>query len=289
MELNNAIEESLRGIPTDRILALARSVQAAIASGAQQVKSKDASELVTQADIEIQQLLVDYFAQSPLAGRYLLKTEEACSSQGSTVSASLQVIIDPLDGTTPFARGESLWGTMVGVCDPAGGLLYSWNLLSDGTVYTSFDAKSIPCTPWRARTGSIVIDLFDYGAGVAASCATAIAPRCGAVTTPSAVWTGWRIAQGEIDGLLWLPSVRGKCSYPDYDLVFLGALERRGYKVALGCRNDQVDLVAVAPTAEDLDTLWRVGLDAITPDALRSIVRRDSLQITTPIPSPIAG
>lgn len=289
MELNNAIEESLRGIPTDRILSIARTVQGEIACGSQQVLSKDATELVTQADFQIQQLLVDYFAQSPLAGCYALKTEEERNDTSTPGKSSLQVIIDPLDGTTPFSGGEPLWGTMVGVCNQAGRLLYSWNLLSNGTIYSSLDAGYSQLRSWGTLSRAIVIDLFDYGAGVAASCATAIAPRCSAVTTPSAVWTGWRIAQGEIDGLLWLPSMRGKRSYPDYDLVFLGALERRGYKVALGCSNDQVDLVAVAPTAEDLDTLWRVGLDAIAPDTLRSIVRRDSLHITTPIPSPIAG
>ena len=66
---------------------------------------------------------------------------------------------------------------------------------------------------------------------------------------PAAIWAGWELFNGRLDGLVWLPSEAGKKNYPDYDLVFLDALKRQGWKVLLGKlqKVGRVEMLVVAP------------------------------------------
>lgn len=280
------IEAAFEKIPTEQILSIARGVQGEIVAGRSSVSYKDSTEIVTQADIEIQRVLLEHFARSSIAGMYRIKAEEACGTGAVNDCGSLQLVIDPLDGTNPFVGGESLWGTMVGVCDSGGVLRYSWNLLSDGTVYCSSADQEKHERDWGNSTRELVLDLFDYGAGVVTRCAGLLGQPCRATSVPSAVWSGWKLLRGQLDGLLWLSSSLGKGCYPDYDLVFLGALASCGFRVALGrsaAHDEQVLIVAVAPCHAGLERLWSVGVSVLTPELQSAIRRDDELRITTSI------
>ena len=281
------IKATFDQIPVREVLAIARRVQSSIVADPRAVIRKNSSEIVTKADLEIQRILIQYFAESPLAGMYKIKAEEETARAVESDSAQLQLLIDPLDGTNPFVRGEPLWGTMVGLCNSQGVLQYSWNLLSDGSIYSSNGAQELPPASWESdRSRELAIDLFDYGAGVAMRAAQMLGRRCRATSMPSAVWTGWMLLRGELDGLLWLPSSLGKRSYPDYDLVFLGALAARGFKVALGLSSgasQEVAMVAVAPCEAGLEQLWNAGVSLLSGEQRAILERSDELRITAPI------
>lgn len=276
-------------IPVQEILAIARGLQNTVMSDSRAVTRKDSSEIVTKADLEIQRTLIKYFAESPLAGMYRIKAEEESDNVVDSESAHLQLLIDPLDGTNPFVRGEPLWGTMVGVCDSLGVLRHSWNLLSDGSIYCSSTSQEMPPASWQSiRNRELTVDLFDYGAGVAMQALELMGRPCRATSIPCAVWTGWKLLSGELDGLLWLPSKLGKRSYPDYDLVFLGALAARGFKVALGYSDaspQEVSMVAVAPCEAGLERLWSTGVTLLRNSECATLQRSEDLRVTTPIAS----
>lgn len=280
-------------IPVQKILAIARELQSAVVSDSRAVIQKDSSEIVTKADFEIQRTLIKYFAESPLAGMYRIKAEEETDNVVESEGARLQLLIDPLDGTNAFVRGEPLWGTMVGLCDSSGVLRYSWNLLSDGSIYRSSTSLEMPPASWESlHNRELTVDLFDYGAGVALQARELLGRPCRASSVPCAVWTGWKLLSGELDGLLWLPSKLGKRSYPDYDLIFLGALAERGFKVALGrsdAASQQASMVAVAPCEAGLERLWNTGLTLLRNSECAALQRGDDLRVTTPIVSKKRG
>ena len=276
-------------VPVREILAIARELQSTVLSDSRAVTRKESSEIVTKADLEIQRTLLKYFAESALAGMYQIKAEEETDNVAESESAYLQLLIDPLDGTNPFVRGEPFWGTMVGVCDSSGVLRYSWNLLSDGSIYRSSASQEMPPASWESVSNrELTIDLFDYGAGLALQARELLGRSCQATSIPSAVWTGWKLLSGELDGLLWLPSKLGKRSYPDYDLVFLGALAARGFKVALGYSDSTtqaVSMVAVAPCEAGLERLWNTGVTLIRNSEYATVRRSEDLRVTAPIVS----
>jgi fructose-1,6-bisphosphatase/inositol monophosphatase family enzyme len=259
--------------------------------------AKGDGQFVTQADIRIQREVLRYFAGTSLAGSYIVKAEEQLDSDcvpSKTPNARYQLLVDPLDGTDSYCRGENSWGTMIGLADADGRLIYSWNMISEGEVYSSVDAREGKLSSFAQRlesAGEIRIDVYDYGAGSVSQFARRLAFESGGrieeenirtTSSPSAVTAGWQLATSQLDGLLWLPSEKGKCSYPDYDLVFLGALVERGWYVELGKLDSTVSMVIIAPTAEDLATFKAVGLSMIT-DEQRSKLEFDSeLRITQP-------
>jgi fructose-1,6-bisphosphatase/inositol monophosphatase family enzyme len=134
-EIWSEIDLVFKGIPAQALLARAADARAALTANPELVRLKKGGELVTQADIEIQEQLLCYFAGSALAGTYCVRAEEQLDAGCPAADARAvkwQLIVDPLDGTGAFCRGEPFWGVMAGLCDRSGALVYSWNLLSSG-------------------------------------------------------------------------------------------------------------------------------------------------------------
>ena len=100
---------------------------------------------------------------------------------------------------------------------------------------------------------------------------------------PAAIWAGWELFQKKLNGLLWLPSEEGKKNYPDYDLIFLGSLKQRGYKIRLGKIEGKVEMIAIAPSLEDLEILWKSGLEIIPENKRKNILIEKDLIITAKI------
>lgn len=299
----NQIEEVFAGIPKQKILNIADSVLAEIrglaGSNADLVWEKQAGECVTKADLQIQQCLLEYFSTSVLAGQYMVKAEEALTKAEKSplpAEGAWQLIIDPLDGTDSFSQEKETWGTMIGLCDRKGRLCYSWNMISSGEVYSSSSACSNSVeTNWTSglkTQNELVIEVFDYGAGAIERFPSAfklaghkrlLPERIRTKSFPCSIWAGWEMYNRRLDGMLWLPSERGKKIYPDYDLVFVGALRQQGWQVALGKSEQRVELLAIAPSREDLETLWQTGMSIIGAEKAAQIVRDADLTITNPI------
>lgn len=252
--LLSQLSKVFNALPAQQMLAMARDIQSRLITDASLVLLKDKKDYVTKADYDIQRLVLDYFAQSPLAGTYRINSEEviADDQQVQIVEPTWQLLIDPLDGTTAFCEQQDIWGVMVGGCDLSGKLMYSWNLVSTGEIYTTDSAQQNMID----STNTILerVDVYDYGVKDSQQ-------RFAQQTSyPAAVWTGWKLYTGELDGLVWLPSTAGKKTYPEYDLIFLGALEKQGWQVHWGVTNGKIHTVAVARNKKNLQTLINISL-----------------------------
>ena len=69
--------------------------------------------------------------------------------------------------------------------------------------------------------------------------------------------------QEKVNGLLWLPSKKGKKWYPDYDLVFLGALFNKGYNIIIGKKDNNNSMIAIGLTLKDAEKLYEIGLSLL--------------------------
>jgi fructose-1,6-bisphosphatase/inositol monophosphatase family enzyme len=278
-------------IPKDEILAIANDIKLRLTSDKTLIEMKAKKEYVTKADIEIQNFLLNYFANSKLAGTYKIKAEEKLSEADKAKSdgkdKSWQLIIDPLDGTSAFCKGVETWGVMVGACDMAGKLLFSWNLVSSGELYmTNLESTIIGRLSFKEKVKN-QIDVYDYGASASERFAKIFEEKSGLTPNqyeqtsyPAAVWAGWQLYQSKLDGLLWLPSSQCKKNYPDYDLIFLGALKQKGYKIRLGKVGSSVEMAVVAPSWSDLENLWQTGLKMITEKKRNELEQEEKLFIT---------
>ncbi|NQV12694.1 MAG: hypothetical protein HQ530_00125 [Parcubacteria group bacterium] len=263
-------------IPTQEILGIAQDVQQKLQqdqSLAQQEKGEDEWGWVTKADKDIQELIIKYFAQSALAGSYTVKAEEELTGKDTPTNPRWQLIIDPLDGTSAFRKGKDTWGVMIGVCNRAGELIVSWNMISTGEVYMSGEkTSSRPSFADKITTGKpVIIDVYDYKSGAAEKFGNLFEQQTGYKTGqyeqtsyPAAVWAGWELYQGNLDGLLWVPSDKGKKWYPDYDLIFTGALQQQGLQIRLGKIKGNIALVVIAPSQQDVEDLTKVSLEMMT-------------------------
>jgi hypothetical protein len=289
----STLESVFSGIPAAELLSLAEDCRARSEQDVDFLRRKEDGQYVTKADVAIQLRLLEYFAGSALGGCYVVKAEEQIDLPvfpRQPLEQCGQLIIDPLDGTDMFFRGGNEWGSMVGWADGDGRLQYSWNLFSDGSVYCSLQSggQTLASLAERFRASDVLhVDIFDYGAGAAADVAAALssvlesenpAGRIRPTAFPSAIAAGRALCRNELDCLIWLPSERGKRSYPDYDLIFLGALRDRGWHIALGCKQEEILAVVVAPTARDLDLLWRVAESFLPPSCAGEMERE--LRIT---------
>ena len=158
------IKKLFSGIPTGEILAIAKKYQPKLISGEIKVEIKPDDTKLTPADTEIQKLLVDYFQASFLEREFTIQGEEKMAS-GKNSSKPFRIIIDPLDGTSSFARGAETWGTMIGLCDNQGRLLYSWGLISTGEIFSSENLKAISLPSWkeiRKNGTKPTVDVYDY-------------------------------------------------------------------------------------------------------------------------------
>lgn len=292
--MNSLIEKVFNEIPAERILELARSISLEIKNNPHLVQLKDKTEYVTEADIQIQKFILDYFAHSSLAGSYLIKAEEALVSEQNQNHSNFQyqLIVDPLDGTNAFCRNEESWGSMVGLCDRAGRIIYSWNLLSNGEIFSTSGTHS-SLSNWTeamASKGCLTFDVFDYGSVAVDRFKEAFKSKTSdpiseaqiqITSYPSAVWTGSKLYNGQLDGLLWLPSNLGKKSYPDYDLTVFGVLKEQGWQAALGKLGADVVMIAVAPTENELEILWETGVSMMNEETASSLIYDGELRITS--------
>ena len=72
----------------------------------------------------------------------------------------------------------------------------------------------------------------------------------------------------------------GKKWYPDYDLIFLGALSYQGFKIRLGKIEGNNALIAIAPSDEDVERLYSVGLSMLSDDQRNILMKAENeLQI----------
>jgi len=261
-------------IPSNDIISIAKNIQKKLLTDENLVNKNDEKiyKLVTQADVDIQALLLSYFSNSSLKNTYNVIAEEKILNRTTNKTATWNLVIDPLDGTTSFRNQSKSWGVMVGACDNNGILRYSWNLLSTGEIFTSNCIKIIKASFLnKVKTkNNISIDVYDYGSSISNRFKEVFKTsfkikedRIVQTSYPAAIWAGYKLITGELDGLLWLPSNKGKKFYPDYDLVFLKALLDKGYSVIIGKVNSNNCLIVVAPTIKDTEKLYRVGLKLI--------------------------
>lgn len=248
MPLPNNLMTIFERLPAERLLTVAQQIQQRLLTEPGLVSLKDKKEYVTQADYELQRMILDYFAQSELAGSYRIYSEEQLDVQQvvSATAPTWELILDPLDGTTAFCEQQDTWGVMVGARSLEGQLLYSWNLVSTGEVYSTTTAQlsGLDATDETLER----VDVYNYGVNQ-----TQYFPN--QTSYPAAVWTGWQLYQGKLDGLIWAASTAGKKIYPAYDLIFLGALQTQGWQVDCKLEAGNVVQVAVARTTENLEKL----------------------------------
>lgn len=272
--MNNIIKVFSQ-IDGKQFLEIAKIIKEKINKDPSLIEIKSKKDYVTQADIQIQQTILDFFANSSLKGTYKIKAEEELTPKQKNANQGekkWQLLIDPLDGTGAFCKSSDNWGVMIGACDLNGQLIYSWNMVSTGEIYqTSSEVKSRQSFSKKIANGeSIAIDVYDYGAGASEKFGSIFEIQSGytknqynQTSYPAAIWAGWQLYQEKLDGMLWLPSTEGKKNYPDYDLIFLGALRQKGYQIRLGKIGDSIEMIAIAPTREDLEVLWKTGLEMV--------------------------
>ena len=167
---------------------------------------------------------------------------------------------------------------MIGACDMNGVLRYSYNIISTGEIYkTESGNKLKPKSFERLKKSGkcIVIDVYDYGSG-AFDFFNNLYKR---TSYPAAIWAGWQLYQQKLNGLLWLPSNQGKKWYPDYDLIFLGALRERGYEILIGKIGNNNALIIVAPTKKDVEKLYQIGINLIPKQLKTRIIKTTDLSI----------
>lgn len=279
-------------IPAGEILSIGREVQSRIKLDSTLVRTKADSDIVTDADLRIEKLLLEYFDSSELSGSYAVICEESAGAYPPAGrDRPFWLVIDPLDGTAEFAGGGNSWGTMIGVCSSDGRILYSWNLLSNGVIYvTSSDDTVKPPVRWNkvAEKRGLRFDVYDYQGrarnqfGESFECyigkdtSPITVTECS--SSPSAVWAGWQLINREIDGLVWLPGTQGKKNYPCYDLTFLGAVASHGWHVALGVQGNNVSMVCVAPDHDSLEVLWATGQNLVRECELFAPLRERDLR-----------
>lgn len=290
--MNNAILKAFKEIPFKRIIKIAHEIQKAIPSDPSLVSQKEKNETVTKADLLIQELILDHFSNSALAGNYLINAEEKLNLRDINAnlnSKNWQLIVDPLDGTSAFSEGGKTWGTMVGLCDRYGKLIYAWNMVSSGEIFeSSCDGEALILN--HHNSDSLRIDVDNYGAGARDSFAPMLerlsdgqyaASNISTTAFPAAVWTGWQLFNHNLDALLWLPSDKGKRFYPEYDLIFLGALKKQGWQITLGKFENKIQMVAVASSTEVLELICKTGSQLIDPIMAQKLVYTSQLLLAS--------
>lgn len=281
----------ISSIPSQKLLDIAEDIKKRMKTDPSLIEMKDKKEYVTQADIQIQLFILKYMQDSKLRGTYKIKAEEELTKGEMNLNnADWQLIIDSLDGTSAFCKGQETWGVMVGACDPGGVLQYSWNLVSSGDVYANDDAEVLISFKKKVERGeTLAIDVYDYGAGSSEKFGGVFEKLSGLSSNqyiqtsyPAAVWAGWELFNKKLNGLLWLPSKKGKKYYPDYDLIFLGALQSKGYSIRLAKIENSNAMISIAPTEEDLDLLWKTGLELVPEEQKQQLeIVPNPLKITS--------
>ncbi len=255
-------------LPKEKILECARSVQKRIMSGDKTaIKEKNDHTIVTEADIRIEQMIIDCLNGSPL--------KDLCGIRGEENVGNIEkkgmwtLLMDPIDGSSSLVKGKETWGVMIGLLDENGILQYSWNLISTGEVFGNAMADGSLVKAKLSQIKKPIIDFYDYSSGQGdffrSELAKAGVKNSELTSYPAAVWAGWKLFQNELSALVWVMGENEKKIYPDYDLIFLKALTEQGYKLRLGkLASNENGILVVAPTDEDADLLYKAALDIVS-------------------------
>jgi len=296
------IKDVFNNIPKQKILQITNEITDRLERGEKIIEGAKGTgegewDWRTEADTRIQKFILDYFDSSSLSGSYKIDAEEAdlVEVNNNDTDKQWKLVIDPLDGTSSFSKGQKTWGVMVGACDLKNNLFYSWNMVSSGEVFDGEvkDERVLKRSfKDKINTGEkINIDVYDYKSGaserfgeVFEGVAEVEKINYNQTSYPAAVWAGWELYNGNLDGLLWLPSDQGKKWYPNYDLIFLGALIQKGYKIRIGKLKNNNGLlknamIVIAPSEEDVNILWNTGLAMTPQEQSQKIIAIDILEI----------
>jgi hypothetical protein len=158
-------------------------------------------------------------------------------------------------------------------------LEYSWNLVSSGEIFSSFKSQKID---FKQTNQQKSFDIYDYGGNSAKlfpqkledlSSGKYKKEQIQVTSHPTAVWTGFELFSGRLNGLLWLPfkgepgvEKKGKGYYPNYDLIFIGALIEQGWQVLLGKEHELIQVLAVAESKDDLELLKNSALSLMSSE-----------------------
>ena len=262
-------------LPKKEILEYANNIQERIMSGDEtMIRKKNDGTLVTEADTKIEQMIIDCFNKSSLKNLCGIRGEEKV---GDVAKSGLwTLLIDPIDGSGSLVKGNLTWGIMVGLLDESNILRYAWNLLSTGDIFATGMENTMPAKISLKRTANPKIDFYDYGSGQEEIFRTALAEmgiqNSELTSCPAAVWAGWKLYQNELSALVWVVGENEKKTYPDYDLIFLATLIEQEYKVRLGkFGSGENGIIVIAPTDEDADMLYKIGLAIVSRKNTSSI------------------
>lgn len=259
-------------INSKEIILLAKKIQKELISNKSLIKNNgDIYKVVTQADIEIQKYLLNYFENSSLKNTYQIIAEEKYVKKNNS-NVIWKLIIDPLDGTSSFKNQKNTWGVMIGACDMNDVLKYSYNIISTGEIFKTENKNKTKLKSFEElikNDQKVSIDVYDYDSGISNSFSNLYKKT----SYPAAIWAGWQLYQQKINGLLWLPSDQGKKYYPDYDLIFLGSLLSKGYNIIIGKSNSKNYLIAVGPTVKDTEILYESGLRLISKSTSSKLIK----------------
>jgi len=104
---------------------------------------KQDGSLVTAVDQAVERLLAERF-DAPAAGSFMIGEETVSGRDEAYLQAALSGtawIVDPVDGTAPFAHGLSYWGTSIGLAR-AGRIEHGAIILpSQGEVFMTVDSE----------------------------------------------------------------------------------------------------------------------------------------------------
>jgi len=245
--LKEIILDAFNKIDSVKLLKIARTFQLEIDKGNIKSKGFDGWGLVTNADLELQNEIIEYFNSVPiLQNTFNIKAEEEITNElYSQNDAKWVLIIDPLDGTKEFINATEKWGIMIAAGEINGDVFYSMCILADGRVYSSEMNQSI--YPSVNNT----IDIFDYSNNFNEKLGREIVNTFGENLSisayPSAIYACSQVMDGICKGLVWLPSKTGKKHYPLYDLIFLPILLQR-FHSRIYCSDGDVVCLILSPT-----------------------------------------
>jgi len=107
-QIKNVFEQ----INSKSIISMVKRIQKQLVTNKSLIKNNDdVYKIVTQADIEIQKYLLNYFENSSLKGTYEVIAEESITNRNRNNNRNVtwKLLIDPLDGTHNFMHGLPHW------------------------------------------------------------------------------------------------------------------------------------------------------------------------------------
>ncbi|MDR1026163.1 MAG: hypothetical protein LBL47_02065 [Lactobacillus sp.] len=153
--------------------------QEAICKSDNKLKERDATSVVTKTDFEISVLFKKFIEDNFSDLNYMIIDEETITEYGDKMFSRLdeteyQFVIDPIDGTMPYANMMPLWGIVIGVLKnkkPHCGIVYIPKLkdmvYSDGEkafwVQNAFDEdECVTELHERSKSASAILFMHNW-------------------------------------------------------------------------------------------------------------------------------